>query len=308
MFEKPMGGTELMFHELRKRLPEQLDKFSVFNYPVYADVEKPLIYWNQLSYDQPNVSFLQEEEVLNKIDRFVFVSHWQSERFRQKFSIPGFKTRVIKNALINYENIDYTPVNERRTNKIKICYTSTPWRGLNVLLTAWSLIPDEIKDHLELHIFSGTQIYGPDFYESEDEKYNELYEFAKNTKGIVYRGNISNEELRRELPSFSILAYPNTFEETSCISVIEALASGLRVVCSNLGALPETTEGWARMYPYLPNVDVHANFFAFILLDEIQKLRNGRLDDHLTQQMHHFQTNWSWDVRQLEWESLFNEF
>jgi glycosyltransferase involved in cell wall biosynthesis len=308
MFEQPMGGTELMFHELQKRLPERLSEFSVFNYPIYADTTKPLIYWNQLSYDQPNVEFLKQEESLTKIDRFVFVSHWQAERYRQTYNIPGFKTRVIKNALIPYTSVEYVQPANRDTTKIKICYTSTPWRGLNVLLTAWTLIPEDIRQHLELHIFTGTQIYGPDFAESEDSKYTELYEFAKNTEGIVFRGNVSNEDLRKELPSFHMLAYPNTFEETSCISVIEALASGLRVVCSNLGALPETTEGWARMYPYMANVEVHANFFAAILVEEANNIRNGDLNDHLSSQMVHFQKNWSWDARQLEWEALFNEF
>ncbi len=77
MLDKPMGGTELMYEELMKRLPEDLkDKFSIFNYPAYADLNKPTIYWNQLSYDQQVVQFLQNPEEQDKIDRFVFVSNW----------------------------------------------------------------------------------------------------------------------------------------------------------------------------------------------------------------------------------------
>ena len=52
-FDKPKGGTELMYDELMKRLPMNYqEEFSIFNYLPYADFSKPTIYWNQLSYDQ----------------------------------------------------------------------------------------------------------------------------------------------------------------------------------------------------------------------------------------------------------------
>ena len=63
MLDKPMGGTELMYEELMRRLPQEYkDKFSIFNYPAYADITKPTIYWNQLSYDQNAVQLLQNQE------------------------------------------------------------------------------------------------------------------------------------------------------------------------------------------------------------------------------------------------------
>ena len=102
------------------------------------------------------------------------------------------------------------------------------------------------------------------------------------------------------------MAYPNTFEETSCIAVIEALSAGLRVVTSNLGALPETTEGWARMYPYLMNKDKHAEIFASILKEEIEKIKTGELDSHLELQKQVYSDRWSWDERIKEWADLLN--
>ena len=104
MFEKPMGGTELMFEELKKRLPQEIwEEIFIFNYLPQADFSKKTVFWNQLSYDQEAIKSLQDPELVEKIDHFVFVSHWQSEMFRKIFNIPGYKTHVIKNACIGVE-------------------------------------------------------------------------------------------------------------------------------------------------------------------------------------------------------------
>lgn len=288
-----------MMEELKKRFSEHTEKYSIFNYPVQADTNKRIIYWNQLSYDQGSVQFLKEKESLDQIEKIVFVSNWQCEKFREKFNIPGYKAHVIKNACIEIGEKNF-----EKKEKIKICYTSTPWRGLDVLLRSWEILNPE---NCELHIFSGTLIYGIDYAESEDYKYKELYEKAKSTPGIVYRGNILNEDLRKELLDFDILAYPSTFEETSCISVIEALSAGLRVICSNIGALPETTEGWARMYNYRVDKETHAQLFAKILSEEIEKIKSGELIEHLKQQVDVYKPKWSWEKRAAEWEELFKQ-
>ena len=299
MSDKPFGGTELMHKELTSRLPQEvLDKFSIFNYPVYADLTKTTIYWNQLSYDQEAVQFLNTPHNINNFDHFVFVSHWQAEQFRKIFNIPGFKTNVIKNACIG---VDKRKDGSR--DKVKLCYTSTPWRGLDVLLDSWEILKPE---NAELHIFSSTKIYGKDFADSAEQAYQNLYDRCTTLANVVYRGSIPNEELRGELPTFDILAYPNTFEETSCIAVIEALSAGLRVVTSNLGALPETTEGWARMYTYMMDKELHARKFADILDQEINKIRTGELDPVLELQKQTYAPRWHWDARIQEWKDFLN--
>jgi len=298
-FDKPKGGTELMCDELMKRLAlNYQEEFSIFNYLPYADFNKPTIYWNQLSYDQDAIQFLKEPEWIDKIDRFVFVSHWQAERFRQMFNIPGYKTAVFKNACIGV-----TPRRHGVKDTVRLCYTSTPWRGLEVLLEAWEILKPK---NAELHVFSSCKIYGEEFGKT-DFQYKHLYDKCNELPGVVYRGSIANEDLRNELHEFDILAYPNTFEETSCIAVIEALCAGLRVITSNLGALPETTEGWARMYPYLANPNVHAEAFAKILGEEIELIRENKLQEHLTDQINIYNKKWSWDYRITEWTKYLDE-
>lgn len=294
-----MGGTELMFEELIKRLDKtSLEKISIFNYLNQADFDKITIFWNQLSYDQEAISFLSDKSFIEKIDHFVFVSHWQSEKFRQIFNIPGYKTTVIKNAVSEIEKRTVGP-----KSIVRLCYTSTPWRGLDVLLSAWEkLNPSDA----ELSIFSSCKIYGSDFAKN-DVQFENLYQKSNELNNVIYRGSIKNEDLKKELNQFDILAYPNTFEETSCISVIEALSCGLKVVTSNLGALPETTEGWARIYPYMPNFDFHVERFSKILQEEIEKIKNNSEEKLLKKQIEVYHDRWNWDSRINEWNLLINE-
>lgn len=297
MFDKPMGGTELMYHEVMNALPDSIkEEFSIFNYINQADFSKTTVYWNQLSYDQEAVQFLKDPEYVDKIDHFVFVSHWQAEQYRKHFSIPGYKTHVLKNFCLGVER--QTP---RTSNKIKLCYTSTPWRGLSVLLRAWELLQ---PIDCELHVFSSCKIYGVDFAR-HDSDYQHLYDKCNSLPGVVYRGSIPNEELRAELPTFDILAYPCTFEETSCIAVIEALCAGLTVVTSSLGALPETTEGWATMYSFHKDEELHAQKFAEVLSVDIEMRKRRRLQNVIEQQMNICNIHWDFKYRINEWVVFF---
>jgi len=168
---------------------------------------------------------------------------------------------------------------------------------------AWS----ELKPtNAELHIFSGTKIYGNEFYKSQDEIHKHLYNKCSELPNVIYRDNIPNDELRRELPSFDILAYPSTFEETSCISVIEAISAGLRVICSSLGALPETTEGWARMYPSIKDRSLHVKTFTGILREEINAVKEGIYNDQSILQSEVYAPAWSWEERIYDWEEFLS--
>jgi hypothetical protein len=51
-----------------------------------------------------------------------------------------------------------------------------------------------------------------------------------------------------------VFFYPNTYAETCCTSVLEAMAHRCNVISSELGAIPETSNGFANLYN--PNIDV----------------------------------------------------
>ncbi len=118
-------------------------------------------------------------------------------------------------------------------------YSSTPFRGLDLLPIAFSTIRAAIPGTW-LKIFSSMKVYqSPDIH----DPFSPLYELSRALDGVEYVGSVSQPELARAFQSADILAYLNTFPELACIAVMEAMASGCLVIPSSFGALPESTGG-----------------------------------------------------------------
>jgi len=112
------------------------------------------------------------------------------------------------------------------------------------------------------------------------------------------------ERLAEQLRAASVLAYPNTFAETSCIAVLEALASGCRIITSDLGALPETTAGFARLIPI--NGDSAGYLNRFIdetvgVLQEFAAADTAGAERCLRRQVEQINQHSTWPVRAQEW-------
>jgi glycosyltransferase involved in cell wall biosynthesis len=260
---KPIGGTELQYNLLYKYVDHKLlDNFQITtSVPEKEPLSKDKIniLWEQNSYDQPNiVPWMKDSSNHSKYDWYVFNSHWCAEKYRMVFKLPPHKCTVIKNA------IDVFPGHAvyKQGQKLKLLYTSTPWRGLSVLLGAMQLIKNPL---IELDVYSSTQIYGDAFKEKNDDTYKPLYDQAKQLPNVNYKGYISNEDLMKQMYNYHIFAYPNIWEETSCISAIEALSCGLHGIVTNYGALYETCSEWPTYVQYDSNYRNLAAMFAYAI-------------------------------------------
>ena len=185
----------------------------------------------------------------------VFVSHWQYEKFRYFFDIPLEKCFVIKNAIQPIDFVRRSP----RNGKLKLVYTSTPWRGLDVLLEAFEQVSD--KD-VELHIYSSTQIYGEKFHREHKNNYEHLWLKAKSQSRVTLHGYKTNTEVRKALMDSHIYVYPSTYEETSCLSALEAAMAGCLLLVTNFGALYETLGDWPEYVNSSENKAALAKNFA----------------------------------------------
>jgi glycosyltransferase involved in cell wall biosynthesis len=292
--ETPSAGTELMVAGLKERMGNELDCINLrANHPGHDMYDKrPRVVWMHHDVDQRWVQWCNDKELVDSVNRFVFASYWQKERYLSTFKLlPPQRCIVLRHAL------DINPELRRWEAALiwRCAYTSTPFRGLGVLLDAWERINPA---NAELHIWSSMKLYLED-----DRPYQHLFARAQSLSGVVYRGLVPNADLRTELRTMHFLVYPCTFSETACLAAIEAMAAGCRLIIPSLGALPETTSGYARIYPSNPDAEDHAKVFAENLAAEMTIPWGGDAEMSVRQQAH-CMAAYSWPSRLREWREL----
>ena len=243
---------------------------------------------------------MQDRKFVDSIDYFIYVSHWQYNRFREIYKIPEYKSFVIKNATHAFDTVE-----KQKDNKIKLLYTSTPWRGLAVLIKSIEIL-NKTREDFEVDIYSSTKIYGSKFDENEKDKFEVLFDKCKNTPNVNYLGYADNDSVRAAVQRAHIYAYPSIFEETSCLAVIEAMSAGCHVVTTNYGALPETCGEFATMIEFDSSGQNLIERYAETLNSVIDNYKNNLYKDDLEMQIKYYNKNYSWETRIQEWKNFLN--
>jgi len=301
---KIRGVECLPIKDLFKSL-DRLDILIVQNSPLQgyqikqtAPKNLKIILWTQHDSDQPAVEVLNKPEVVKSFDAFVLISNYQKKNYIKQFGVSPRKCVVLRNAISPvFENL-YKKGESTISKKSDIpalTYTSTPFRGLNLLIQMFPAIKN-IYPAVKLRVFSSLAVYHVS-KEEDDKNYGALYDACRNTPGVEYVGSISQTKLASELIKISILAYPNTFPETSCIAVMEAMAAGCFIVTSKLGALPETTAGFAKLIEVDGDWQRYGNLFIREILNFLYNPKD------LSAQVAYANKHYTWKVRAKEWET-----
>jgi len=299
---KPRGATEIQYELLEKYVgKELLSRVQICTSvpgKVPLDPNKVNILWQKNSYDQPNLQeFFGNKERHKEYDWYVFNSHWNYEKFRYFFDIPTDKSMVIKNGIAKFPKRKIY----KKGQPIKILHHNTPWRGLNVLLRAMQEITDP---NITLDVYSSTQVYGKEFKKQNDDQFKPLYEQAKQLPNVNYIGYKPNEYILEHMTDYDLYVYPSIFEETSCVSAMEALAAGVHVITNNYGALYETCSEWPVYINYTEDYEQMALATAEAIRVAAKYLHEDYIQNHLENQQRFYKRFYSWEKKGQEWESF----
>jgi len=298
--QTPRGGTELQFEYLRKYVdPKLLDQVQITTsvpekIPLHPT--KMNILWQKNSYDQGNLApWFQDKSNHKKYDWYVFNSNWNYEKFRMAFDIPCERSVIIKNGVdyIKPRNLEY-----KEGDPIKLIFHPTPWRGLNVILAAMQYVKNPL---VSLDVYSSCEVYGEAFKKANDHNYLELYEQATQLPNVNYIGYKPNEYIKENLHKYHIFAYPNIWEETFCISALEAMAAGLYVITTNYGALFETCAEFSSYVPYQKDYIALAKQFAFAIDSVSANMNLDGVKQHLQFQIDYVNRYYSWTKQGDAW-------
>ncbi|AIE76001.1 MULTISPECIES: glycosyltransferase [unclassified Synechocystis] len=269
-----------------------------------------IIFWNHHAHDQPAVQRLVQDKEREAYDAFFCISSWQAGNFIERFGIEQEKVTILRNAIgYNFEYLfDSEPLDlSKKITPITLAYTSTPFRGLNLLVDIFPKIREKFPN-AELKVFSSMKVYQMSD-EQDGKNFGGLYGVLSAIDGVEYVGSLSQPELAQALKNVSILIYPNTFPETSCIAVMEAMVSGCHVITSDLGALPETTAGFATLVPFNSDLEVYKQDFLTATIKYIKnfQLENFKdIEQQLNKQIEHYRQHYTWKNRAQEWiEKLY---
>jgi glycosyltransferase involved in cell wall biosynthesis/SAM-dependent methyltransferase len=265
--------------------------------------------WNQDELVDPK-GFMS---CLWQTDKLFWISEWQKQHYCEKLPELEPFSYVTRNG-IDIEFINKaikrgsaTALSTRDVKKdpYKLIYVSRPERGLEPLL---QIFPKIRKHCPEVRLYCA--------------RYYSMYEPMPNIKAICdradrqmamtpgceYLGNLSKEELYREIASSRLMVYPGVpnFNETGCIAAMEAQQCGTPIICTNRGALQETIANGAGVKI---DGDAYSDVYQAIFVQNVLNLLvdDERYDEMVKSGQVHME-KYDYSVIASEWQDFFDDF
>lgn len=178
-----------------------------------------------------------------RYDRILCLTEWHKKFFTSCYpQLNPAKVIVTRNGI---DPARFKRPDGLKRNPHRVVYSSSPDRGLLALLNAWTVVRKEVPT-AELAVFYGfgnwkfmAQQMGPDG-KAHLRLIQHIEHLCRTLPGVTFRDRVSQDELAREFMASGVWAYPTWFQETSCITAMEAQAAGLAIVATDRAALKET--------------------------------------------------------------------
>lgn len=314
------GATESCFYYLAQhyKFPENVDVRRTTHEIIQSNKQYKII-WAHDNCDQAGHATLPQH--IDEIDKIVCVSNWEREQYIKYNRAPAEKLTVIPNGV---DDMFRPP----RKPKLKTCiFFSAPHKGIAPLVPIWKEV---IKHHpdAKLKVFSSMSLYG-DIQPGEGENetittenglepspFIPVYKELQALPGVEYSPCIDREELLPHIQDAAFYIHPNVWEETFCVSLAEAMSCGCFPITTDMGALPETSNGMGKYIPmsgentrrgWIPDDTFHQKFAEevinalhfFDVAREEYEMASKKITEYAIE-------NYNWKTISQDWSNLID--
>lgn len=242
---------------------------------------------------------------LPEFDGFVFVSNWQC-KINASLVQAHCKVAVIPNGIAPafHQLFDGASIMTAKAAPILV-YAGSSKRGLFHLPQIFPALKQAMPE-LTFEVYSDCNIDND--VQAQDAFRSNLLGIS----GVTHVGTVSQAELPQRLKRARFFISPNTYPETFCICLAEAMAAGCAPIITARAALPETAHGFAALVP-VPLADsvnyekdaLNINTFIQTTLNVIHAPPD---ETTLRQQIVHVNAQYNWDNHTLTWLQFLNSF
>jgi len=248
-------------------------------------------------------------EIKNQPDKIIGLTNWHVRHLMGLYDLPGSQMAVIPNG-IETSRFEVNRSNDKDGSP-KFIWSSSPDRGLDVLLGMWPIIKDKYSD-ATLDIYYGWEVIDKiiaahrsqgqvSWLETFKASIINHLEYLGPNSGVTEHGRVDQDTLAKAMYKANYWGYPTAFMETYCITALECMAAGVIPITSDLAALgeilkesPNLVKGWPL------NRDYQVRWIK--KLETIVNNEEMRLNERRRGRKFAFQS--TWDNSYSKWKAL----
>ncbi len=241
-------------------------------------------------------------EGIMRADHIFALTGWHKQHLLQTYPFLAPDTVLVTRNGIDVKRFAAEPVKQGN----RLIWASTPHRGIDRAIDFLGRVRMEVPD-AELHVYYGFGTWETIARQRATQDLPTIERYKRmltTTPGVVFHDRVNQIELARAYLASKVWFYPTWFDETSCISAMEAQAAGAVPVTTGRAALNETVKHGVLLNPPDSSPEYAGTFVKTV----VELLKNEEHRRQIADQGRKWAlANLGWDRVAVEWETIFQQ-